>query len=265
MSLHLIHLPIDLRALHGWGEARGLTVRGTFDEGLALHHLLGESFGPAALQPFRLMIPPKAREGALYAYAAHSAETLSQAAATILDPTAARVIDLARLRSRPRPDTAWHLGQRLGFDLRLRPVVRLASPLSLGRETLRKGAEVDAYLAHVARKADQAAEQEVENHLSEGRDAIYLNWLRKRLNGCAELDLTLTRLARFERRPIVRNGHRADGPDATVHGTLTVTDPAAFASCLARGVGRHTAYGYGMLMLRPPQKADTKALIQGLA
>lgn len=262
MSLHLIHLPIDLRALHLWGEARGLSVRGTFDEGLALHHLLGENFGPAALQPFRLMIPPKARQGALYAYAVHPAETLLQAAAAILDPAAARVIDLAQLRSQPRPDTAWHVGQRLGFDLRIRPVVRLASPLSMGSETFRKGAEVDAYLAHVARQSEHAVGHRVQDQPADGRDAVYLNWLCKRLDGRAELDLPLTRVIRHERRPIVRKGHRSDGPDTTVHGTLTVTDPAAFATCLARGLGRHAAYGYGMLMLRPPQKARTEASMQ---
>jgi CRISPR system Cascade subunit CasE len=47
-----------------------------------------------------------------------------------------------------------------------------------------------------------------------------------------------------------------------VHGTLTVTDPTTFATCLARGVGRHVAYGYGMLMLRPPKKARTEELMQ---
>lgn len=262
MSLHLIHLPIDLRALHGWGEARGLSVRGTFDEGLALHHLLGESFGPAVLQPFRLMVPPKARQGALYAYSAHGAETLLQTVCAILDPAAARVIDLAQLSSQPRPETAWHVGQRLGFDLRIRPVVRLASPLSMGRETFRKGAEVDAYLAHVARQPDHAAGHGVQDQPCDCRDTVYLNWLRKRLDGRAELDLTLTRIIRHERRLIVRNGQRADGPDTTVHGTLTVTDPATFATCLARGVGRHAAYGYGMLLLRPPQKARAEALMQ---
>ena len=39
-----------------------------------------------------------------------------------------------------------------------------------------------------------------------------------------------------------------------VHGALTVTDPDAFAALLARGVGRHRAYGYGMILLRPPNR-----------
>ena len=36
-----------------------------------------------------------------------------------------------------------------------------------------------------------------------------------------------------------------------MRGILTITDAAAFSNLLARGVGRHRAYGYGMLLLRP--------------
>ena len=39
-----------------------------------------------------------------------------------------------------------------------------------------------------------------------------------------------------------------------MRGVLTITDPDAFAQLLARGVGRHRSYGYGMLLLRPPGK-----------
>lgn len=41
-------------------------------------------------------------------------------------------------------------------------------------------------------------------------------------------------------------------PWALLHGTLEVRDPAAFMALLARGVGRHRAFGYGMVLLRPP-------------
>ena len=38
-------------------------------------------------------------------------------------------------------------------------------------------------------------------------------------------------------------------------GTLTIGDPDAFAAILSRGVGRHAAFGYGMLLLSPPGRA----------
>jgi CRISPR system Cascade subunit CasE len=245
MSLHLVELPLSLRALHLW--AGGRKLRAAFDEGVILHHLLGESFGPAVLQPFRLMVAPRARAGTLYAYAATDADSLRHQAQTNLTPALAAVVDLDRLRSLPRPASAWDVGQRLGFDLRLRPVVRLASDLTGADDSgtavsFRKGAEVDAFLAAVLRERQTT------------REGTYLEWLAARLSPAARLDLAASRLASFQRSRVRRNGRGIEGPDAVVHGTLTVTDPAAFADLLARGLGRHRSYGYGMLLLRPPQR-----------
>lgn len=246
MTLHLIELPVALRDLHHWAGRRELGRQG-FDEGLALHHLLGEVFGPAALQPFRLMVAPRARDGTVYAYAAKDAEALRRQAAATLTPGLAEVVALNRLRSLPRPSSAWAAGQRLGFDLRQRAVVRLASALSGQDDTgtpvsFRKGAEVDAFLARVLRGEAVT------------REATYLDWLAERLAPAATLDRAASRLASFQRSVIQRDGRRLEGPEAVIHGTLTIDDPAGFADLLARGVGRHRAYGYGMLLLRPPQR-----------
>jgi CRISPR system Cascade subunit CasE len=43
-------------------------------------------------------------------------------------------------------------------------------------------------------------------------------------------------------------------PEATFHGTFEIQDPTQFAAMLARGVGRHRAYGYGMVLLRAPNR-----------
>ena len=218
------------------------------DEGLALHHLIGESFGPGTLQPFRLMVAPGARTGSVYAYAGQSANDLATAARAVMDPAVARVVNLEALASQPRPASAWFAGQRLGFDLRVRPVVQLASALSTDRQTFRKGAELDAALAQTLRQDTPT-----------DRLAVYTNWLRKRLEPAVALQSDHTRLVRIERRSITRNGRRINGPDATFHGTLAVKDPNAFAELLTRGVGRHRSYGYGMLLLRPPQTNRTNA------
>lgn len=246
MSLHLIELPMDLRHLNVWAEDRKLPGR-DLDEGLVLHHLLGEVFGPGVLQPFRLMVAPRARQGTLFAYADQDADALRQNAGLCQTPSDARALRLDRLRSIPRPDTAWQPGQRIGFDLRLRPVVRLASPLP-GRArdgqpvAFRKGAEVDAFLARALRDEKVT------------REAVYLDWLAARLSPGAALERETSRLAGFRREIVIRNGCRIEGPDATVHGTLTITDAAGFARLLAGGIGRHRSYGYGMLLLRPPQR-----------
>jgi CRISPR system Cascade subunit CasE len=40
-------------------------------------------------------------------------------------------------------------------------------------------------------------------------------------------------------------------PEAEFEGTLEVLDGTAFHAVLARGIGRHRAFGYGMLLVRP--------------
>ena len=61
------------------------------------------------------------------------------------------------------------------------------------------------------------------------------------------------KLVSFQRTRAIRKLHarHSEGPDAVMRGILTITDAAAFSNLLARGVGRHRAYGYGMLLLRP--------------
>ena len=246
MTVHLVELPVSLKQLHIWAARR--LGRAAGDEGLALHHLLGEIFGPAVLQPFRLMIAPRAMHGTIYAYTEHDATYLQAQARSVMMPDHAAVIALDRLRSLPRPQSAWQAGQRLGFDVKARPVVRLAADMAGLNEAGQpvshaKGAEIDAFLSAALRG------------VATDRADLYLDWLAGKLQAAAQLDRSCTRLAAFERSRVYRNGKPIEGPDATFHGTLTVTDPVAFGELLARGIGRHRSYGYGLLLLRPPQRS----------
>jgi CRISPR system Cascade subunit CasE len=49
----------------------------------------------------------------------------------------------------------------------------------------------------------------------------------------------------------VRHSRLVNGPDAVLAGQLRVTSPDAFAQLLANGLGRHRAFGFGLLLLRP--------------
>ena len=48
-----------------------------------------------------------------------------------------------------------------------------------------------------------------------------------------------------------RRGHVVAGPDVVLSGQLRIAQATAFAHLVARGVGRHRAFGFGMLLLRP--------------
>ena len=251
-ALHLIRVPIDTHALVRWARERGW-VRGrvvTFDEGRALHHLVDEVVGPGVLRPFRLLVPPRQTKGNLYAYSALAAESLRADAQIQALPDHLSVLALDQLKSKPMPSD-WRVGQRLGFDLRARPVRRLRRDLEIpSGEPKRKGAEIDAFQVEALHRHPTDREGMASENRT--REAVYLDWLTERLTPAATLDHSASRLARFRRTRVARGEHGSEGPDATIHGTLTITDPTTFATLLARGVGRHRAYGYGMLLLRSP-------------
>ena len=265
MQLHFVRVPLSLNALARWAGERGW-VQGrtrTFDEGRALHHLLDETFGRGALRPFRLLVPPRRVDGNLYGYSGNDHEILRAAMRKFALPEHLTVLRQERLVSKLMPNK-WDIGQRLGFDVRVRPVRRLHTDLVTPRGRFGAGAELDAFLLEALRR--YSVDRKGMAASDRSREAVYLDWLTERLAPAARVDRAATKLVQYQRTLVTRPQHvragsdrRGDrgleGPDATFHGTLTVTQPTAFADILLRGVGRHRAFGYGMLLLRPPQRS----------
>ena len=263
MTIYLIHLPINMRAFHRWAGERGLIRRGAFDAGFALHVLLSGLFGKAALQPFRLFAPERRRTGSIYAYADMDGDALRQTAQAVGTPDCLAALEPERLRSKALT-TGFDPGQRLGFDLRVRPVRRLRHGLRdpQSDQVLSPGAEVDAFRAAALNRFPDGwtigpGEETPGAATMRGRRGdVYAEWLVERFGGAALVEPGTCRLAAFHRSRAVRgDGIGPEGPDATLHGILTVGDADAFAALLRKGVGRHKAYGYGMLLLRPPGMA----------
>ncbi|MDZ7642275.1 MAG: type I-E CRISPR-associated protein Cas6/Cse3/CasE [Desulfurivibrio sp.] len=256
-TLQLVYLPLKIPALHRWaaqrgcGWSKGKGVDGhwrdiVFDEGRALHHLLVELFGQGALKPFRLLVASGGRNGTIYAYSSRDAADLLEMAQDFATPDLLNICNLENLATKPMPEE-WRVGRRLGFDLRIRPVRRLANDCGgIGR-----GAEVDAFLAEALRRFPFGAGAE-ENMERAGRtrEAVYADWLAERLGGAAEI--RKVHMVRFSRTRAVRGAKSLEGPDATLHGELIVADSTMLNELLCKGVGRHGAYGYGMMLLRPP-------------
>ena len=253
-AMHLIRVPLDTNALARWAGERGWirNRRGAgFDEGRALHHLLAETLGPGALCSFRLLVPPRRTAGNLYGYSEMDAESLQTGAEACALPEHLRVLSLSQLESKPMPAT-WRTGHRLGFDLRSRPIRRLHRDLDTPTGPIGRGSEIDAFLLEALRQhSDDPGGMANEDRT---RQAVYLDWLAEQLGSAAELNPAESRLVRFHRTRVLRKNHGLEGPDATIHGTLNVSEPNQFMQLLLRGIGRHRAYGYGMLLLRPPAK-----------
>ncbi len=237
MTFQLMRLQPDAKALAAWATRHGV-LSPDGDYGYALHGLLSAAFGEQAPKPFRYL---GGKQG-LLAYTEAGLDVLRMNASLAM-PDVARALGLDELDARPFPGV-WKSGQTLGFEVRVRPVIRA-----------KDGRERDAFLHAV--DAIPAAEG---NGIAQ-RAVIYSDWLAKQfaVDGAAQINqaqMEEFRLTRVLRKASAggngkRKSHAVTGPDAVFKGQLQVGNPEAFARLLARGVGRHRAFGFGMLLLKP--------------
>jgi CRISPR system Cascade subunit CasE len=233
MTLHLIEIRPDSLRLMSFLQGLGLL----HDEqlGYGLHAWLKAAFGSLAPKPWRLFWDKK-HPARLLAYSGHDAKALAQQLAEFAEPLVASVCPAQALASKPMPLFA--KDRQLAFELLACPVGRKAG----------SGVEKDFFLLQL--------ESSGEKPLS--RDQVYCQWAKERLErsgGLQVLSLAATgfRLVRplrqTQQHP--RKRQTLTRPEVLFKGLLRVLEPEAFARTLARGVGRHRAFGYGMLLLRP--------------
>jgi len=238
--LYLLHTQPDPQRLVAWA-ARHRLLNSQGDLGYAIHALLHAAFGEQAPQPFRYLDP---RRG-LLAYTRLSAAELALHAA-LADSDVAALLGLgqtlhhAGMSVRPFP-TQWTVGHVLGFEVRVRPIIREG----------KTGRERDAFLAAI----------EKTNGKELDRNEVYVQWLRDLLVRQDGADLIEASVSQYQLLGVTRKNqkegpdntrHRCvvGGPEAVLTGRLRIRDPEGFAQLLARGVGRHRAFGFGLLLLR---------------
>lgn len=271
-ALIMIELRPDIQKATTWMlEQPRRIVRPGYDDGYGWHALPAAAFGGLAPKPFRLVERPGSPVQ-LLAYTPHDSSALINQARISAAPGVYRALAIDALDHKPMP-AAFRVGQRFGFEVRVRPTVRqdYRDP-NTGAVDRRRSRERDAFLAAVdAEPRPRGGRPEII------REKVYQDWLAARLTGAARLDPASFRLAQLnramllrprqadrdpdlaQRRELVRigslksgiKGEQGGSPDATLQGTLEVEDSGAFHALLARGVGRHRAFGFGMLLLRP--------------
>lgn len=241
--LTLLRLQPDLRALLRWATATGQPALRD-DAGYLLHGALKAVLGDLAPQPFAL----RRRSGMAELLGYTRAETETLRRALELPPTdaqAAAALNLGSLSMNTLP-ADWRSGERLSFEARVAPVVRSRSA--------HPGAVVEVDAAwHESFAQDQTGD----------RESAYGRWLARELARDGAALLHDWQMQAFTLARIARRGQRAAGdprpralargllPDLTVRGELVVQQSAAFMVLLARGLGRHRAFGYGCLLLAP--------------
>lgn len=250
-DLFMVRLALDAAEIARAGERHGLPRRSD-DLGYAVHTILAGLFGKGTVQPFRIE-KDTVRRVPILGYSRLSAEELEQHALEFADPGLHQACAWGRFASKRMPD-GWALGRRLGYEVRVCPVVRLSSAVETTAPDgspvrYSAGAEVDAWV-HASFLADEAERLD--------RRVVYQQWLRERL-GPAISELTVE-LQSFRRLRLVRRTQGSqrksrllERPDVLLTGELVVGNPTAFGESLAHGIGRHRAFGFGMLLLRSPR------------
>ena len=252
-GLALVRLTPDLDGLARAAAARGLIGRGG-DFGYALHAALAAALGDMAPKPF--LLRADIRRPAVLGYtSADPAEFQELARLPPID--GADLVDalrLAEVEVRALP-VDWVPKSTLDFETRIRPVMRTRPEGRAGRTS-----ERDAFLEAV--NPDDPPPADFTPHRAwPTRERVYAEWLSRELarGGAARLEaarMIAFKRTRVLRRPIQPGVGRvrveSEGPDAILRGRLRIEDGGGFAALLGRGVGRHRAFGFGMLLLTPP-------------
>ncbi|MBK5929269.1 type I-E CRISPR-associated protein Cas6/Cse3/CasE [Halochromatium salexigens] len=238
MSLHLLHCAPDPKALTLWATRHRL-LSPDGDAGYAIHALLSAAFGGSAPKPFRYL---GAQQG-LLAYTDQSSESLREQAA-LVTPDVEQALRLDTLAMRAFPQT-WRQDQLLGFEVRVRPVLRA-----------KDGRERDVFLHAIESSTATGATTAADN-----REAVYADWLERQLSAQGAASVVSAGMEAFRLSRVIRRGagknsserqaRTVTGPDAVFKGVLQVRDDEAFNRLLRRGIGRHRAFGFGMLLLKP--------------
>lgn len=234
MSFTMMQCHPDAQRLATWAARFKLSAGGG-DLDYVLHTLLTSAFGTASPKPFRFFGDARG----LLGYATTDADAL-QLAADTASPEVHAALGLNRFAARPFP-VEWAIGRRLAFEARVRPIVRMND-----------GRERDVFLAKIDEEGNA-------DNLS--REDTYARWFARELARYGAARIEHIQMESFRLSSSLRKGRESEGkrparhingPDAVFSGELTVTDPAGFSASLARGIGRHRAFGFGMLLLRPP-------------
>lgn len=234
MTTYLLKALVDSRRLARFTRSRG--ARDVADLGHGAHQLLRQVWAEHAPRPFRLRGTPRGVE--IWGYSGNDADAMNEMCARSGDPELVAIFQEPRAPWVGRPVPAIPAGERVGFVLKAAPVCR---PSQHGNQ------EQDALISYRVKDEDAS------------RDEAYRWWLTKRLGDAAALETF--RLLGFQNvlawrrgagKGPNRRGRAITIPDALMGGDLLVHDEETFARLLASGVGRHKAFGFGMLLLQPP-------------
>ncbi len=227
-TVHMLELRLNAPALIRFAQEHDINRNRDEDLGYATHAWLKALLQERSPKPFRLILGKYPK---LIGYSPEPGEALLEQAQTFASPLAQGVTQIDDLRhAKPMPQE-WRPGRRLGFEVMTCPTSR------------KDGHEKDIYRHRMERLTEE--EQ------APSREQVYQDWLAGQFGNAARLESV--KLEQFSFVSHYRRGmkKKLDRPQALLKGIFNVADSDTFSVLLARGIGRHRAFGYGMLLLRP--------------
>ncbi len=225
----MMRIRIDLPKMYETLKGHRLPAQAS-DDGYRVHAYLQQVYDGQAPTPFRVM-ESRGRQLDVLAYAE---EEPSLVEANV------------QVASKTMP-TSYAKGTLLDFSIFACPVVRMAS----AGQYHKKGAEVDIFLRECWR---------VDASEKVNRSEVYCQWLHDRFASNGGARLVRTEVTGYRRLKLLRKtqggdrrSHQQEKPAVDFEGSLEVTDSLAFSSLVSRGIGRHRAFGFGMVLLKRSQ------------
>lgn len=238
MNLHMVEIQLEPAKLMQF--LKGADLLHDHELGYGIHAWLKAAFGEQAPKPWRLLWR-RGGPNRVLAYSRLPAEALLSYLREFADPLVHAVVPETGLASKAMPTFA--AGRRLQFEVLCCPVGRQSST----------GAEKDVFLLRV----EQAR---LKGEQTQDRATVYREWLAQQLHNSGGAQLLSARIAGFQLvRPLRKAGAehgqrstvRLQRPSVLFQGELQVSDGEKFTRLLARGIGRHRAFGFGMVLLKP--------------
>ena len=243
--LHLVKVSLRVPTLMQIARKRRIRLK-EIDEGYLVHSLFRELWQERAPSPY--LLRGSGRQIDAWGYTKAGAQELREHARSFGDPSSVALLKLDDLYSRPMP--RFEPGRRLGFHLRACPVSRQGRK----RNGESRPLERDVFLARV---------EHVGAGVTVSREEVYRDWLLARLTlerVGARVDsirvdsFSRERIMRLTQRRAseVRRARVLERPDVYFSGDLIVENTRRLQNALKNGVGRHKAFGFGMLLIVPP-------------
>lgn len=240
-TLHMIQCTLDLKAFMAFAQEQGLDPgRDELDLGYLGHAWLKAAFGKLAPRPWRLLKPrrqDRCRPCRILAYSDQPAEVLADHLARYAEPSVTAVCPPEAVLGKALP-REWLTGRSYAFEVLCCPVGRKAG----------SGREKDIFLIAADHSDDGALK----------REDVYRRWFKSQVEAVEGIEVKNVVVQGFRLSKVLRKtqGHprkaqRRIRPQALFKGVLQARDGASLLGLLQRGIGRHRAFGFGMVLLSP--------------